>query len=301
MLNSTSANEVLTRASQKRNRDFLGGLKTFARREPVGLVCALAVIMFLVVATFGPWIRPYSEYDIVGTRLDGPSSEHLLGTDNNGRDVLSRVIMGARVSMLVGFFSVAIGTLSGAFLGIASAYIGGKFDLYVQRFVDAKQAMPTLILAMILVTLLGTGMWAAVIAIGILGIGSGSRVVRSSVLSIKEEMYIEAARAVGASTPRVMFKHVFPQVIPLIIVLASISIPGAISIEASLSFLGLGVQPPTPSWGNMLSGPARTYMEVAPWLVLGPGVAISLVVLAYNLLGDSLRDTLDPRLRGSRK
>ncbi|MSQ32360.1 MAG: ABC transporter permease, partial [Dehalococcoidia bacterium] len=185
--------------------------------------------------------------------------------------------------------------------GLSSAYIGGKFDLYVQRLVDAKQAMPTLILAMMLVTLFGSGMWAAVIAIGILGIGGGSRVVRSSVLSIKQEMYVEAAKAIGANPLRIMFHHILPQVTPLLIVLASISIPAAITTEASLSFLGLGVQPPAPSWGNMLSGPGRAYMVSAPWLILAPGIALSLVVLAFNMLGDSLRDVLDPRLRGSRK
>ncbi len=300
MANSTAAAEVLTTRS-RRKRDLWKGIKGFAKHEPVGFVCALIIIVFMFVAIFSPMLRPYPENAIVGDRLEAPSASHLFGTDHLGRDVLSRVITGSLVSLLVGFFAVGIGIVSGAALGISSAYIGGKFDLYVQRFVDAKQAMPTLVLAMILVTLMGTGMWAAVIAIGILGIGGGSRVVRSSVLSVKEEMYVEAARAIGASTPRIMIHHILPQVTPLLIVLASISIPGAITTEASLSFLGLGVQPPAPSWGNMLSGPGRAYMVNAPWLILAPGIALSLVVLAYNMLGDSLRDVLDPRLRGSRK
>jgi peptide/nickel transport system permease protein len=301
MASSATATEVLVKAAQGKKLDLWKGAKTFARREPVGFVCVFVVIAFIVVATFAPWIQPYGESDIVGKRLQAPSSEHFFGTDNIGRDVFSRVLMGARVSMLVGFVSVAMGLVSGAALGITSAYFGGKFDLYIQRLVDAKLAMPTLILAMLLLAVLGPGLWSAVIAIGILGIGNGSRVIRSSVLSIKEEMYVEAARAIGATAPRVMARHILPQVVPLLIILASVSIPGAISIEASLSFLGIGVQPPTPSWGNMLSGPGRAYMETAPWLVLGPGIALSVVVLAYNLLGDSLRDVLDPRLRGSRK
>ncbi len=297
---ATTAAEVLTQRAEKK-RNILKGTLSFIRHQPVGTACIIGIAIFTFVAIFAPWIRPYSENDLVGPRMSPPSSDFWLGTDNVGRDMFSRILTGARVSLLVGFFSVLIGTLSGALIGITSAYIGGKFDLYMQRLVDAKQAMPTLILAMMLVTILGTGMWAAVIAIGILGIGSGARVVRSAVLSVKQEMYVEAARAIGASGLRIMIRHVSPQIFPLLIVLASISIPGAISTEASLSFLGLGVQPPTPSWGNMLSGAGRQFMEQAPWLVLGPGIAISLVVLAYNLLGDVLRDILDPRLRGTRK
>lgn len=301
MASGSSAAEVLSREVQRKKPSISRALTTFARREPVGLACSIVVLVFLFVATFGQFIKPFDENAIVGKRLEAPSSSHWIGTDNQGRDVLSRTIVGAKVSMLVGFVSVAIGMVSGAALGITSAYIGGKFDLWLQRLVDAKQAMPTLILAMMLVSIFGSGLWSAVLAIGILGIASGSRVIRSSVLSIKEEMYVEAARAIGSSTPRIMFRHILPQAMPLMIILASASIPGAISIEASLSFLGLGVQPPVPSWGNMLSGAGRTYIEDAPWLIIGPGVALSLVVLAYNLLGDSLRDVLDPRLRGSRK
>ncbi len=301
MANPTAAAEVLTSQARRKKAGPWTVIRTFARREPVGFVCALIILAFIVIALAGPLIRPYPENALIGDRLESPNAKFLLGTDHLGRDVLSRVITGSMVSLLVGFFAVGIGLLSGAALGITSAYIGGKFDLYVQRLVDAKQAMPGLILAMMLVAVLGTGMWAAVIAIGILGIGNGSRVVRSSVLSVKQEMYVEAAKAIGASTPRIMLHHILPQVVPLLIVLASIAIPGAVSTEASLSFLGLGVQPPAPSWGNMLSGPARANMTVAPWLILAPGIALSVVVLAYNMLGDSLRDVLDPRLRGSRK
>ncbi len=301
MATSTTAAEILAERGRAKKRDIWKGIIKFIKNQPVGAVCILVIAVFVFVAIFAPYIKPYPENDLVGPRMSPPSTSYWLGTDHVGRDMFSRILVGARVSLLVGFFSVGIGTLSGAAIGTLSAYIGGKFDLYLQRLVDAKQAMPTLILAMMLVTILGSGVWAAVIAIGILGIGSGARVVRSAVLSVKQEMYVEAARAIGANGPRIMLRHVAPQIMPLMIVLASISIPGAITTEASLSFLGLGVQPPTPSWGNLLSGPGRQFMEHAPWLVLGPGAAISIVVLAYNLLGDVLRDVLDPRLRGTRR
>lgn len=300
MAASNTATEVLAAAKPKK-LDLWKGFKTFARRQPIGMICAFIIVGVIVTAIFAPLIQPYGETDVVARRLEAPSSKHLIGTDDIGRDVFSRTVNGARVSLMAGVIAVAIGTATGAVIGISSGYAGGRTDLYVQRLVDAMLSMPSLILAMVLVTILGTGLINSLLAIGIILIPTQSRVFRSSTLSVKQEMYVEAAKAIGASTPRILVRHIFPQILPLIIIVASSAVAVAIIVEASLSFLGLGVQPPTPSWGNMLSGPGRAYLETAPWLVIGPGVAISITVLAYNLLGDALRDVLDPRLRGSRR
>ncbi len=301
MATANTASEVLASARPTKKLDLWKGFKTFARRQPIGMICAFIVIGVTITAIFAPFIQPYGETDVVARRLEAPSSEHLIGTDDIGRDVFSRTVNGARVSLMAGVIAVAIGTASGAVIGISSGYAGGRADLYIQRLVDAMLSMPSLILAMVLVTIMGTGLINSLLAIGIILIPTQSRIFRSSTLSIKQEMYVEAAKAIGASTPRILVRHIFPQVLPLIIIVASAAVAVAIIVEASLSFLGLGVQPPTPSWGNMLSGPGRAYLETAPWLVIGPGVAISITVLAYNLLGDALRDVLDPRLRGSRR
>lgn len=301
MATSNSAAEVLADARPRRKIDLWKGFKTFGRRQPVGMVCAFIILGVIITAIFAPWIQPYGETDVVARRLEAPSSSHLIGTDDIGRDVFSRTVNGARVSLMAGVIAVAIGTSAGAIIGISSGYAGGRVDLYIQRLVDSMLSMPSLILAMVLVTILGTGLINSLLAIGIILIPTQSRIFRSSTLSVKEEMYVEAARAIGATTPRVLARHVFPQILPLIIIVASAAVSVAIIVEASLSFLGLGVQPPTPSWGNMLSGPGRAYLETAPWLVIGPGIAISITVFSYNLLGDALRDVLDPRLRGSRR
>ncbi len=278
----------------------LVGLLRTGGKQPVGVLCTLVLLVVVVLAIFAQVIAPYSPIKLEGSRLEGPSARFLLGTDSTGRDVLSRVIFGARVSLLVGVISVGIGTVFGAVVGIASAYFMGKFDLITQRVIDGMMSFPPLLLALVMVSVLGPSLQNAMIAIGITLLPNQARVIRSGVLSIKEEQYIDAAKAIGASDARIMLRHIVPNVAPLVIILASVHVAGAIITEASLSFLGLGTQPPTASWGEMLSGPGRTHMESAPWIVLAPGVAISVTVLAFNLLGDTIRDIWDPRLRGSR-
>ena len=216
-----------------------------------------------------------------------------------GRDILSRVIHGARISLKVGIIAVAIGTLTGAALGLVSGYFGGMVDFGVQRLMDIILAFPGLILAISLMAVLGANLTNAMIAIGVVIMPSAARVVRGSTLSVKTEQYIDAARAIGCANGRILLRYILPNVAAPIIVLVTIQLGAAIITEASLSYLGLATRPPTPSWGSMLSGAGRVYMLRAPWIAIAPGVAISLTVLAFNLLGDALRDVLDPRLRRS--
>ena len=268
------------------------------QKQPVGAVSAAALLVVVVLAVFAPQLAPHSPYTLDGSRLQAPSGDFLLGTDSVGRDVLSRIIYGARISLIVGFGAVGVATTIGCVIGIASGYLGGKLDLGLQRLVDGLMGFPPLLLAMVLVSVLGASTQNVVIAISVGIFPYQARVIRSHVLSVKEEQFVLAAVALGATPFRVMFRAILPQVMPLLFILGSLQIAGAIIAEASLSFLGLGAQPPTASWGADLSGPGRTYMESAPWLVLAPGAALSITVLAFNLLGDSVRDVLDPRLRG---
>ena len=291
---------ALSRQQPSAFTGFLSGVWRLIRKQPVGAVCAIFLLFVVVVAVTAPVIAPYNPNKFVSKRLDKPGPKFLLGTDSVGRDVLSRVIYGAQISLMAGVISVSLATVVGAAVGITSGYFGGKYDLFVQRVVDAFMSFPPLLLAMLLVALLGPNLRNAMIAIAFGIMPYQSRVIRSTVLSLKQEQYIEAARALGASPLRVIFQHILPNIAPVIIILASLQVAGAITAEAALSFLGLGTQPPTASWGEMLSGPGRTHMETAPWIVLGPGVAISLTVLAFTLLGDTVRDVLAPRLRGSR-
>jgi peptide/nickel transport system permease protein len=264
----------------------------------VPLFCGVLILLFAVAAIVPGWLAPYDPLaQVAGARLKSPGGGFLFGTDELGRDILSRVIWGARVSLAVGLFSVAAGTLVGVAIGLVSGYFGGVTDLIIQRVLDSFMAIPVLVLAMAITALLGQGLVNAMIAVAIVLIPNASRVVRSSVLSTKQELYIEAARTLGCRHGRILTRHLLPNVLAPIIVVATSALGNAILVEASLSFLGLGVQPPAPSWGQMLSGGGREYMERAPWLAIFPGAAITLVVLSYNLLGDAIRDWLDPRLR----
>jgi peptide/nickel transport system permease protein len=227
-----------------------------------------------------------------------PSAQHWLGTDNLGRDELSNIIYGARVSVVIGLSATLLITVVSVVIGASSALIGGRFDLLVQRFVDAWLCIPGMLVLLIMVTILGKGTWQIVVAIGLpAGIG-GSRMIRSAVFAIKENAYVDAARAVGSSTWSILTRHIIPNIMPVIIIGFSMMIGGAILMEASLSFLGFGVPPGVPSWGSMLSQEGRSYMEMAPMLALWPGLALTLVVWGTNMLGDALRDLLDPRLKG---
>jgi peptide/nickel transport system permease protein len=273
-------------------------IRRFARRQPVGFAAGIVIVLLVLVALFAPLIAPYGSSELSrGARLLSPSRAHLFGTDDKGRDNFSRVVYGARVSLEVGLIAVAIGVLGGAALGVISGYLGGTTDLVLQRFMDAILSFPALVLALALAALLQPGILTAMIAIGIVIIPGANRLVRGVCLSVKQNAFVEAARAIGASDGRVILRHILPNIYAYMIVMASIVMGFAIIVEAGLSFLGAGVQPPAPSWGQSLSY-GRSYMEDAPWLVLAPGGAITVVVLAFNLLGDALRDHLDPSLRG---
>ena len=277
----------------------IGRLGRFVARKPLGAVGGAIVLVLLVVALAAPWLAPYP-YD-VGTaseRLEGPSLSHPFGTDANGRDMLSRIIWGGRVSVIVGVGVVAISTFLAVAIGVLSGYAGGRFDLLVQRLVDVWLSFPPLVLLLSLVAVSGPGLWSVTIILGILLAPGTSRVVRSAVLSVRPLPYIEAARSVGASHARVILKHILPNVFAPVLVLATVQLGTAILAESTLSFLGYGVPPPFPTWGSMLSGTGRAFMIQSPWLSIWPGLAISAAVFGFNMLGDALRDVLDPRLRG---
>jgi peptide/nickel transport system permease protein len=258
------------------------------------------VLALLVMAAFAPWIAHHAYDDsVAGARMKAPSAKFWMGTDNLSRDMWSRVVYGARISVTVGFATVALGTIVAAAIGISSAYFGGAYDIVVQRVVDAWMSFPYLVIILSLMAVLGPGLLNLILALSVLIAAASSRVIRSAALSVMEHPYIEAARAAGSGHLRIILRHVLPNVTATIIILATIGLGGVILAESALSFLGFGVPPPYPSWGSMLSGSGRSYMYRAPWMAIWPGVAISLAVFGFNMLGDALRDVLDPRLRGS--
>ena len=269
-------------------------------RKPLGAASAIVIAVLALSALSAPYVAPYDPIGISIDTFQAPSSTHFFGTDDLGRDMFSRILHGSRISLYVGFLAVALGSVGGALVGLVSGFAGGWVDMVIQRIVDAVLAFPGIVLAMSLVAVLGTSTTNALLAIAIVIIPFQSRVVRGAVLSVKQNVYVEAALTIGASPQRIMIRHVLPNVVAPILILISASLGNAILIEAGLSFLGLSTQPPEPSWGLMLSGTGRRYMEEAPWLAIFPGLAIALTVLAFNLLGDVVRDVLDPRLRGSR-
>jgi peptide/nickel transport system permease protein len=271
-----------------------------AKRYPLGGVGLAIVLLFITVAIFAPYI---TAHDPLSTNpsisLAKPTLDHLMGTDFMGRDLFSRVVYGARMSLAVAFGATALGVFFGVLIGLASGYLGGWVDLTVQRVIDMLQALPTLILAMAAAAALGPSLTNTIIAISIPKLPSIARVIRASTLSLREMPFVEAARAMGMSEMRIALRHILPNTLAPLIVLATAGLGTAILVEASLSFLGLGVPEPHPSWGRMLSESAAEYVRTAPWLVIFPGVAITLAVFGTNLLGDALRDLLDPRQRTS--
>lgn len=300
MSNSTNIEHIQIAHSLRAKPGRLISLGRLAKKKPLGTVSLLLIVILVLSALFAEALAPHDPIEIFyGHKLEAPNSRFILGTDQTGRDILSRIIYGSRVSLYVGLVSTILGTLGGSVLGIISGYLEGRVDMIMQRVMDGIQAFPGLILALSIVSVLGPSMNNAMLAIAIVLIPSANRVVRGAVMTVKQNQYVDAARALGASDLRMLVKHITPNVTAPIIVLASISLGNQIIIEASLSFLGLGTQPPTPSWGGMLSGGGRTYFEQAPWLAIFPGVAISLAVLGFNLLGDALRDVWDPRMRGT--
>jgi peptide/nickel transport system permease protein len=271
----------------------------FLRKQPLGAVGALLVAMLIATAFLADVLATHDPVRTSTNVLVAPGGEFWLGTDNLGRDLYSRVIHGSRVSLLIGIASTMLGAVLGGLIGLVSGYAGGKTDLLAQRMMDIMQALPILVLALVLAAALGPSLLNAIIAISIPIVPRAARLIRSSVLAIRELAYVEAARALGVRHVRVALRHILPNTMGPFIVLITAQLGGSILIEAALSFLGLGIPEPYPSWGRMLSIAAAEYAEKAPWLVIWPGLAISLAVFGTNLLGDALRDTLDPRLRGS--
>lgn len=302
--NSPATNAPLQTRPKRGTRWSIGiwsSVKRLFREKPLGAAGAVICLVFLLCGIFADLLAPYGLNEInMSHRLRAPSWEHPFGTDNLGRDMLSRCLYGAQLSVIIGLSAATLATLISVLLGILTGYLGGKFDLVVQRIVDAWMSFPDLIILIVVVAVLGPGSWQIIGTLGLLlGIG-GSRIIRSAVVSVRENMYIHAAQSIGASTGRVLWRHILPNVLPPIIVLFTTRVGTAILAESGLSFLGLGVPPPMPTWGGMLSGNGRTFMFQGPWLALAPGICLTLVVYAINVYGDALRDLLDPRMRGSR-
>ena len=294
---------------EKKSRHWLIQIPIrLVREKPLGTVGAAIVLLLCITGIFADlaWLglpdvglAPYGYNDVdLSIRLDAPSLQHPLGGDNQGRDMFSRIIYGARVSMTIGVLGSLINSAVSLTIGLTCGYFGGKYDLIIQRFVDAWIAFPMLFIYLTIMAIIGGGMIQLILVLGISGGISGSRGPRALVFWIKSNMYIEAARAVGVPTKRILIRHLLPNILPVEILGFSIGIGGMIMAEAGLSFLGFGLPPPIPSWGGMISGPGRTYMIRAPWMLLWPGIALSLVIYGINVLGDAMRDILDPRLRG---
>jgi peptide/nickel transport system permease protein len=277
------------------------GLARVALRNPLGSIGLFIVLMFIFLGTFGPFMSPYSpSHTNADVTLQSPSAAHPFGTDHLGRDMLSRVLAGARLSLMIGAAAVCIGVLGGALVGVASGFFGGVVDSFIQRTGEAGAAFPGLILYLTLIAAIGRGVETIIIGISISALIGGSRVLRSLTLVIKTSPFVEAARAGGATEARILFTHIVPNVFPIVIVIASGALGAAVLAEAALTFLGIGVELGTPSWGSDLQGQNLADAKLGYWyLVAFPGAALSLVVLGFNLLGDTLRDVLDPRLRGS--
>jgi len=273
-------------------------MRFFARRYPLGAFGAVIMAICVFAALFAPYITVYDPLSTnAAFSLARPSAQHWLGCDFMGRDVYSRIVYGARISLAVGIGSLGLGLTCGVLIGLISGYLGGWIDLAAQRLIDILQSLPLLVMALLMTASLGPSLQNTIIAISIALIPSSARVVRSTTLSLREQPFVESAKAIGMSEVRIAFRHVLPNTLAPLIVLGTAQLGATILIEATLSFLGLGVPEPHPSWGRMLSESAAEYVRTAPWLVIFPGLAISFVVFGTNLLGDALRDILDPRQR----
>lgn len=295
----TIATELESAVAYRRRNKWTEFIIRLFRDKLLGGIGFVIVVVLLLMAVFAHWIAPY-EYreQSLSDSLMSPRITHLMGTDQLGRDLFSRVVVGARVSLVVAFSCVAGFLAIAIVIGMGTGYRGGKLDMVVQRFVDGWMTIPTLIILLAMVSIVGQGLWQIIVVLSIDRGISTSRVLRGETLSLKENSYVEAARATGSGPLRVFFVHVVPNAFAPIVVMATISLGTFILAEASLSFLGYGVPPPFPTWGGMLSGSGLSYMQRAPWMAIWPGVALSLAVWAFNMLGDALRDLLDPRLRG---
>ena len=297
-MNQTTVPPSVVIGPKRRSRlaDFFIRL---VRKKPLGTASGIIVLLLILVAIFAEALAPYPNTEIhIVDRLQGSSAQYLLGTDHVGRDFLSRILYGARLSLGVGLSATALDVFVGLIIGGISGFVAGKYDLIMQRFVDAWIAFPGLLLLLTIMSIVGPGVSQLILVLGISGGISGSRVVRSAVIGIKENDYFLAARAIGSPGLTTLRRHVLPNITPVLIIIFSVSIGGVIMSEASLSFLGFGLPPGVPSWGGMLSREGRQYMEVSPRLALFPGLCLTLTVYCLNMFGDALRDLLDPRLRG---
>ena len=267
--------------------------------KPLGAFGAVVCVIFLFTGIFADLIAPYGYNEMNPIdRLQAPSFGYWLGTDQIGRDVFSRIVHGARTSLIIGFSAALISILISGLIGITTGFFRGKFDMIVQRMVDAWMSFPDLVVVIVAVSVFGPGMWQVILVLSLLYGIAGSRIVRSAVLSAKENDYVRAAESIGVSVPRILWRHILPNIMAPLIVLFTTRLAAVILVEAALSFLGLGVPPPAPSWGGMLSFEGRSYMFQAPWLAIMPGLAITIVVYNINMFGDAMRDLLDPRMRG---
>ena len=280
-------------------RSIASVLLRFMTRKPLGAAGGIVIVSLVFVAIMAPLLAPFDPYaHNIPERMEPPSTGHWVGTDIFGRDQLSRIIYGSRVSLYVGLGAVILSSGLGLVLGVMSAYRGGKFDLTIQRLVDTMMGFPSIVLVLVMVVALQPSLNTVTFAIAVNALPRFIRLSRSAALSVKEEVYVLSARALGASSTRIMFQHIIPNSLAPLFVLATGLLGSAIVIEAGLSFLGLGVPPPQPSWGNMLQSAAREHMEIASWLAIYPGIALASVTFAFAVFGDALRDVLDPRLRG---
>lgn len=286
-------------ATRTLSRKLLIPMRQFAARKPLGAFGGVIVFIFVLLALGAPLVVPFDPNEAALGPSYGPmTGRHLLGTDELGRDIFSRLLVGARISLFVGFFAPGLGISVGSIFGIFSGYVGGKFDLVGQRLVDILMAIPGLLLVLVLLSIIGFTMWNMVLAVSFGFLVVSSRVLRATVLGIKERQFVEAARAIGATNLRILVRHIAPNCVAPYIVLFAIYFGQAVLVESTLSFLGVGVQPPTASWGNMLTS-AQAYVRSSPQAAIAPGLCLSIVVLGINLLGDSLRDVLDPKQRGT--
>ncbi len=290
----------LSESTVERKKRLLGVdfLIRLVKEKPLGAVGGIITLLLLLTGIFANFLAPYGASEITGDFLAPPSAKYWLGTDNIGRDLLTLVIFGARISVIIGLAATTLSTLISTFIGVLSGYIGGKLDLIVQRFVDAWMCLPWLPVLMVIMSVVGPGMLSLIIVLGLLGAIGSSRLSRSVVISVKEEVYVQAAVAIGCPTSRILTRHILPNIMAPVIIQFSTSVPAVILTEASLSFLGFGLPPATPSWGGMLGGSSRAYMYISPWLVIWPGLALAIVVYGINMFGDAVRDLLDPKMRG---
>ena len=282
------------------NHPFVAFHRKMLRQKKLGAIGGIVFASFLFAGVFADVLAPMgiNETDM-RQQLQSPSLEHWFGTDHIGRDVLSRILYGAQLSVIVGFLAAGLATVISIVLGVICGYFGGTLDMAIQRFVDAWMTFPDLVLLIVVVSIVGPGVTQIIVILGCLYGIAGSRIVRGAVIGVRENMYTHAAQSIGARTLHILVFHILPNVMPVIIVLFTTRIGAVILAEAGLSFLGLGVPPPAPTWGSMLSGSGRTYMYLQPWLALAPGICLTIVVYAVNVYGDALRDLLDPRMRGT--